>query len=199
MMGLVGSTQTPLARSGAKAGDLLAVTGTLGDAGAALDLDLNASIDSNQKSDSDSNHLLNRYWLPSPRIAFAQKAAPYIHAALDISDGLVGDTQHICDQSELTAIIDLEAVPVSKVLVAKYEGDTNQAKQFALTSGDDYELCMAIPEGNLSAVEGIAKAENLSLTVVGQLESSHDSTHSVHVVDEQGARLELTAQGYKHF
>ena len=192
MMGLVPESRSPLLRCGAQQGDLLVVTGTLGDAGAALRLDLN-SFDTETRP--LERYLLQRYWLPSPRQAFAIEAADCIHAACDISDGLMADVGHLCKQSQLAATIQMDAIPLSPQL---QEFDSH-ARRNALTSGDDYELCMAVPENKLSDIQAVAEKQGIAVSVVGRFESAKNGAYKVSVKDTQGQILDIETAGYTHF
>lgn len=195
IMGLVPEGRKPLTRSGAKEGDLLVVTGTLGSAGAALAFDLN-------RFDPDSNHdfaepeqsFLKSYWLPEPRVRFALAAADYIHAACDISDGLLADAGHLCEQSALSASVEVAKIPVSSDLL-DYDPD---ARLNALTSGDDYELCLAVSETDFSKLKDIAYANNVSVAVVGQFHQK-DECQGLQVIGEDAELLEIENSGYTHF
>ncbi|WP_417568328.1 thiamine-phosphate kinase [Marinobacter sp.] len=150
---------TAIRRSGARSGDLVAVSGTLGDAGAALDY-LNEA--------SPSPHVaavLDRYHSPRPRLALGSAVRGIASAAVDISDGLLADLGHILEASEVGARIDSARLPVSMPL-KRLKGDA--ALDFALRSGDDYELCLTIPaERWKNAPDEIRK----QLSVIGTVES----------------------------
>eukprot|EP00903_Cladosiphon_okamuranus_P004273 g4271.t1 len=184
IMGTIADDAPALQRSGAQSGDLLVVTGTLGDAAAALDY-----LD---EADADVNPLSQRYWLPEPRVEFAQRAASLIHAACDISDGLVADLGHICKASGLGAEIKTAALPLSEA-IQRYSGES--AMQKALVGGDDYELCMAVPPQHLGALTEISEELGVPVTVVGMFQEGE----SVSCVDEQGQQLMMAHSGYQHF
>ncbi|MCY3670098.1 MAG: thiamine-phosphate kinase, partial [Alphaproteobacteria bacterium] len=139
-----GSASTPVRRSGARPGDLVFVTGPIGDGHFGLKA---------VRGDLDAPRLANRYWLPSPRFGVAEGAT----AAADISDGLVADLGHICRASGVGAEIELEAVPLSPEVVALGA----DARLAALTGGDDYELVLtarrsaAVPVGRIVSGEAV--------------------------------------------
>ena len=120
-------------RSGAKAGDALWVTGTIGDAGAGLAI---------AKGAHGSAELLARYRRPQPRLAEGRALAPLVHAMMDVSDGLLIDARRMAAASGLAVTIDLAAVPLSTAYIA-WGGD----RRAAATAGDDYELLFAFPAG----------------------------------------------------
>jgi len=129
-----------LQRSGAKHGDILAVSGTLGDAGAALDLLIK---DSNTLNLSES-YLLSRYYEPSPRINLGELLLSHAHSCIDISDGLLAEALHISQQSSVRIDIDSSSLPLSKQLV-DFKGK-EKAQALALSAGDDYELLFSMGE-----------------------------------------------------
>ncbi len=133
-----------LKRSGAKVGDRIYVSGSLGDAAGALDFVLQNQIPITA-THSDTRYLLERYYQPSPRLKLGQWLSQNgATSALDISDGLLGDLNHILSASGVGAALNLDAIPCSKALSNIYGDD--KARQYALTGGDDYELCFTWPE-----------------------------------------------------
>ena len=130
------SANTP-ERAGAKAGDWLWVTGTIGDAGAGLAIARGAP---------GPAELLARYRRPAPRLAEGATLAPVVHAMMDVSDGLLIDAARMAAASGLAVAIDLGLVPRSPALVA-FMGNDYPARLAAATAGDDYELLFALPPG----------------------------------------------------
>lgn len=126
------STTVPL-RSGAQVGDILWVTGTIGDASAGLAIAQGAK---------GPDELLEAYRRPRPRLAEGIALAPHVHAMMDVSDGLLIDTGRMAAASNLAVTIDLAWIPLSPALLAF---DTDRLT--AATAGDDYELLFAAPEG----------------------------------------------------
>jgi len=125
------------ARSGAQPGDLLYVTGTIGDGGAGLAV---------AQSGEGPTALLARYRRPTPRLAEGQALAPGVHAMMDVSDGLLIDASRMAAASGLAVTIDLAAVPLSADYQA-FRGRDREARLTAATAGDDYELLFAAPTG----------------------------------------------------
>ena len=132
---------TALRRSGARAGDLLAVTGTLGDAGAGLALVTAAPSD--RKCRGRGRELMARFEYPTPRVEFGTAARGIATAAMDLSDGLAGDLPKLASASGLAAHVDIERLPLSGALQAV--ASPQQARDWALGAGDDYELLLAVP------------------------------------------------------
>lgn len=129
-----------LKRSGAKVGDLIYVSGTLGDAGLALKV-LKKEVDN--LSLAQRQHLLRKFNRPEPRVFEGQALLDIASSAIDISDGLVLDLSHILEASQVGASIFVEDLPLSFVL--QKEIAREMAYELALSSGDDYELCFTIP------------------------------------------------------
>ncbi|WP_100641370.1 thiamine-phosphate kinase [Marinobacter salexigens] len=147
-------------RSGARAGDLIVVSGTLGDAGAALDY-----LGSCNPA-ADEQHVLERYHHPEPRLKLGVALRHLATAAIDVSDGLLADLNHILEASSVGASIERARVPVSQPLARLKD---SAAIEYALHSGDDYELCATIPETRWAKAPESLKQQ---LTVIGVIESA---------------------------
>lgn len=146
-------------RSGARPGDLVAVSGTLGDAGAAL------GYLSDAEPSADVAAVLERYHRPQPRLELGSAAAPFASAGIDISDGLLADLGHILEVSGVGARLDSTSLPLSAALV-QLTGE--RALDLALRAGDDYELCLTFPpERWKSAPEELRR----QLSVIGTIEA----------------------------
>ncbi len=156
--------EAALKRSGAKPGDVICVTGTLGDAGFGLQL---ASGEREIKSKKRSAHFLNRYNQPGPRVAAGIALRNLATSAIDISDGLVGDLNHILKASGVGAIIAVDDLPISEPLYA--ECTQQQAIQFALSAGDDYELCFTAAEDDLERLDKALKTTGCVYTPIGRI------------------------------
>jgi thiamine-monophosphate kinase len=120
-------------RSGAQAGDLLYVTGTIGDAGAGLAI---------ARGEPGPAALLAAYRRPQPRLAAGRALAPLVHAMMDVSDGVVIDARRMAEASGLAVAIDLAAIPLSPEY-RDFRGEDLPARLAAATAGDDYELLFA--------------------------------------------------------
>ncbi len=182
-------------RGNAKPGDLIYVTGSLGDAALGLKLLLsNTSVD--QEILDLCLSKLNR---PVPRINFARAAAKHCSCAIDISDGLAADLGHILDASQCSAEIYLDKLPVSRQL-EKYYTNPDHGKlevdwKLVLAGGDDYELCMTLPEEQSAALVSLAESMALSLTRIGRV----GSTNGLQILDENRQPFILDKSGYEHF
>lgn len=177
-----------LTRAGAKDGDALYVTGTIGDGA----LGLLAATGRIQPDE----HLTARYARPRPRYAFAAELAEtgYAHACIDISDGLVADVGHLCEASRLGAEIKVDTVPLSEAARRAVDGDA-ALLETVLCGGDDYELAFACDEGNAGYIAELAREANVSITRIGTFERG---AAEVRVLDGEGRTLELPACGYRH-
>lgn len=173
-----------LRRSGATEGEVLVVTGCLGDAGAALDL-----LDKSSLSGVEE-YLLGRYYAPTPRFAEGLLISPYASACIDISDGLLADAGHIAESSSCGLRIDLDALPLSKEL---REFSKDRAALLALTAGDDYELLFTIPEEGWQVLE--SKAEASAFTRIGRVEPK---SFGVKVFSGE-QEVEIERKGFQHF
>lgn len=177
-------------RNGALSGDLLCVSGTIGDG--ALGLNVAKGMYQNLK-EVHQQFLLDRYRLPQPRLALGQALAHRDSACLDISDGLCADVGHICTQSGIAAVIEVAQLPLSAAAKAA-RSESSGALMQILTGGDDYELAFAIPPANLHAVQAHGQKTGVQVTAIGRFEAGTGVT----VVDTTGQVLKLPQSGYIH-
>jgi len=178
-----------LRRSGARAGDELWASGTLGDAALALahvrgDFELHAQ---------DRDYVLKRLEHPQPRVVLGQELVGLATGAIDISDGLVADVGHIAAASSVRAVIDWESVPLSSV-AARYR-QYPIVQRAALAGGDDYELAFTVPSDQRSAVEALSGRLGLALTRIGRIEPGTGAI----VLHKSGNQLVLAETGFDHF
>ena len=151
-----------LTRSGARPGDGVYVSGTIGDAGLCFWKLSNDLIPSNQE--------LQRLNCPTPRVELGLLLKDLASACLDISDGLEQDLSHILKASSVGAVIEVEKIPISEALLDHIK-DTNDWS-IPLCGGDDYELCFTIPKGNEEALKKISKSCNVKVTKIGIINES---------------------------
>lgn len=173
-------------RDGARPGDRLAVTGTIGDAALGLMLALQPDDAPTDLSDADRAYLLDRLDRPEPRLATGQALRGQA-AGLDVSDGLLQDLGHLLDASGLSAEIDLDAIPLSPA-ARRWLDERPADIDRVLGGGDDYELLLALPPD-------VTLDPAWELTVIGQL----DEAGPVGVVREQAGRTLPGRRGYNHF
>ncbi len=138
-----------LRRSAARSADLICVTGYLGDAAAGLQYKL-GQLDTALLTDTDIEYLLQRLEMPTPRNQIGQQLVGKAHAAIDVSDGLLADLNHILNASNKGAKLHLSNLPFSSVL---QKLSLEQATQLALTGGDDYELCFTAPADKVARLK----------------------------------------------
>lgn len=181
-----------LTRSAATAGDCIFVSGSLGDAAGAL-----AVIEKNgagsQSTTEDEDYLLSRYYRPEARIELGRALLAHAHAAIDISDGLLADLGHIAKASGLAARVDSWKVPVSKQLSGIVS--RQQALEYALTGGDDYELCFTAPMQQRQSILALADRLNIAINEIGEMTAGS----GVRCIDQQNDELVFTHSGYQHF
>ncbi|MGC1183070.1 thiamine-phosphate kinase [Legionella sp.] len=183
--------QTPcgqeLRRSGAMPGDVILVSGMLGAAALAVKF-----FDVDRISSADKNELMDKLLYPKPRIDLSSFLRTYATAAIDISDGLSADLNHICVASGVGACLNKEAIPIHPLLNKYYHND---AVDLALTGGDDYELCFTIPEHQLDLLINALKKAGLMCYPVGIIEAIPGLR--IKTADNQCEAL--IPQGYSHF
>jgi thiamine-monophosphate kinase len=172
-----------LRRSTARAGDLVAVSGTIGDAALGL-----AVIRGCLPAGPGTDALVDRQHLPQPRVALGQRLVGLATACMDISDGLAGDLGHICEASGLAAVVEAAHVPLSAPARDILARDPQWLKTI-LTGGEDFELLFTLPPDRASELAG------LPVTVIGRMEAGN----GVRVLDGGGNVLDLGAGGYRHF
>jgi thiamine-monophosphate kinase len=177
-----------LRRSAAKAGDDIWVSGQLGDARLAL-AHLQGEV---RLSDADFAAVAPRLHTPQPRIALGLALRGIAHAALDVSDGLSGDLQHILDSSKLGASLKLAQLPISPVLRAH---PLERQYAYALGGGDDYELCFTAPPNKRDAVLEAARLCSTAVSRIGHIQS----VSGLRLLDANGKALALTVPSFDHF
>lgn len=187
MMGSV-RPDAVLRRSGARAGDIVCVSGRLG--GAALALEYLADL--RQVAD-----LHSCYWLPEPRLQLGQLLAAKASSALDISDGLLQDLAHIARASGLRAQVYHSAIPIQSRLRGQKSPD--DAVSLALTGGDDYELCFTASEQSLPEIEILAQQWGCDISRIGRMLPTVEGEPTVVCVDESGRTVRFGKSGYDHF
>lgn len=175
-----------LTRSGAQPGDLIYITGNPGDAAAGLKL-LQAG------KDDYAHPCLRRFAYPEPRIAAGQALRGIASTAIDVSDGLLADLGHLLEARKLGAKLGLELLPLSESLLAIHGVD--QARELALTCGDDYELLFTVHAGQAAAAEARLRELGCPVTCIGAIEP----IPGIQCVDAKGREHKFHQPGYKHF
>lgn len=179
-----------LFRHQAKVGDWIFVSGFLGDSAAGLDLLLQ-----NRKIENESDrYFIQRHLHPTPRVELGLALRSFSCCALDISDGLLADLEHILERSQVGAEIYLENLPLSHHLCTQYE--QTQAEKFALTGGEDYELCFTVSEEKREEMEQVLRSQGIKVTRIGQI---LPATSGLNLL-KNGKKMALpTHIGFDHF
>jgi len=180
-------------RSGARQGDHVYVTGTIGDA--ALGLKLLQGAGADHLSAEQTEFLTRRYWRPQPRMAAISMVRAHANAAMDISDGLVGDFTKLCAASKLGGIINAADVPLSDAAAHWLAGEPERQGDI-LTGGDDYEVLMCVSEKNISAFESDCASSGLQISSIGCIASQSEGFR---VLGEDGKTLKFDHPSYDHF
>jgi len=175
-------------RNAARVGDLIYVSGQLGDAGLALLAQQGLYV--KQGCLSSLKQRLDR---PEPRVELGRVAAMHSHCAIDLSDGLGSDLGHICEESNVGALIYLDKLPMSDA-VADYVAESGDWS-LPLSAGDDYELCMTVPSEQQAAFEAVMQQQDVPVTWIGMIEQGEQ----VRAMSPNGDVDAYVARGYDHF
>lgn len=178
-----GFVQHALLRSGAQIDDLVFVSGHLGDAAAGFEM-----VMENGNTESECIERFNR---PVPRVELGLKLLKVASSCIDISDGLVSDLGHICQQSQCGAEINLGSIPLSESFLDYYKKPDYEK---ALGFGDDYELCFTVSIENQAMIENIARELNLELSCIGKITTGKE----LYFIDGHNNKIDLK-KGYEHF
>ncbi|MDH5924955.1 thiamine-phosphate kinase [Vibrio lentus] len=179
-----------LRRDGAKVGDWIYVTGNLGDSKAGLEVVLDPE---QNKAKPHALELEERHYISSPRVLAGQALVNLASSAIDISDGVIADLKHILKRSQVGASIDVSALPISAEL-RQFSSDIASAQQYALTSGEEYELCFTVPEENKGSLESALSHTGTKVTCIGQIRPvEYFELHN------NGEPLSWNLTGYDHF
>jgi thiamine-monophosphate kinase len=178
-------------RAGAKPGDRVFVSGTIGDAALGLALRKGAEwkLDPAQRQ-----HLASRYLLPQPRNALAEAVRVHASASMDVSDGLAGDLAKLCRVSQVAAEIEVARVPLSDAAQAVVVADP-AAIETALTGGDDYEIVCTVPPAKAEGFRAAAQATNIPVTEIGRIVEGEGARF----VGSDGLALTFKRASFSHF
>lgn len=185
-----------LLRSGARVGDAIYVTGTLGDAAAGLRCLDKDSEDAKRLFDAPAGareSLLARLNRPTPRVAQGLALRGQATACIDVSDGLLADLGHICAASNVGAELDADALPASSALLRLFDADARRALQ--LSGGDDYELCFTANAEIASTLLGDIARSGCAATRIGRIVV----TPGVRTFDGSGTPVVVERAGWEHF
>lgn len=182
----IGVAEGPVpSRTGARAGDVLWVSGALGDSGAGLRV-LRGEIEG-------AGDLVARYRAPRPRVEAGIRLAPLVHAMMDVSDGLLLDAARMTEASACAAAIELDRIPLSDGFLAAL-GEDREARLFAASAGDDYELLFTAPETAAPAILALAEEIGLPFSRIGRIEGGA----GLRLADRDGAVPLPERLGYEH-
>jgi thiamine-monophosphate kinase len=183
-------------RAGAKPGDRVVVTGTIGDAMLGLNvLKGGAAATALDNDPSTRDMLIGRYRLPQPRTGLAQAIRDHASAAMDLSDGLAGDLGKLCAASNVTAAVDAPSIPLSTPAASLLARGAVRIEAL-VSGGDDYEILCAIPENRFVAFTSAAAVAGVAVTSIGTILAGSSVPK---FLDTQGREISLSRRSYSHF
>ncbi len=182
---------TMVQRAGAKAGDAVYVTGTIGDA--ALGLSVRKGVPW-KLSDAQRQHLIARYLLPQPRNALAEVVRTHASAAMDISDGLAGDLAKLCRVSGVAVEVNVAQVPFSDAARAAIAAEPKMLET-ALTGGDDYEIACSVPAAKAASFRAAAQAAHVPVSEIGVVAAGEGARF----IGAAGKPLTFAHVSFSHF
>jgi thiamine-monophosphate kinase len=177
-----------LLRSGARAGDDLYVSGTLGDARLALEI-FRGNVSVGEADFETARAAMER---PQPRVALGIALCGIATSAIDVSDGLLGDLGHILRRSGVGATVDVDAVPAGRALAGQ---PAARRREYTLAGGDDYELVFTAPASAADAVRRAATLANVAVTRIGRIEAAA----GLRLVDARGDAVTGSFGSFDHF
>jgi thiamine-monophosphate kinase len=182
---------TMVRRAGARPGDRVFVSGTIGDAA------LGVMVRNGKEwklSEPQRQHLVSRYLLPQPRNVLTEAVRTHASAAMDVSDGLAGDFAKLCRASGVAADIEVARVPFSDAAKAVIAGDPLMLES-ALTGGDDYEIVCTVPAAKCDSFNAAARAANVAVTEIGEIKTGEGARF----LAPDGHALAFRRASYSHF
>jgi thiamine-monophosphate kinase len=183
-------------RSGAKSGDRVVVTGTIGDGSLGLDILKGGSVAAALKDDAAAKAMLvGRYRVPQPRNALATAVRDHASAAMDVSDGLAGDLAKLCAASGVSAVVDAPSIPLSAPAATLLARGAVGIERI-VSGGDDYEILCAIPENRFEAFARAADTAGVAITSIGTVIAGASAPI---FMDVQGKEITLKCLSYSHF
>src|SRR5437764_1423587 len=175
-------------RSGAKAGDQVFVSGTIGDAALGL------RVRRGELKDA-SGHLVSRYRVPQPRMALAEAVRAHASSAMDVSDGLAGDLAKLCRASAVSADIEVARVPLSDAASHALASDCNLIEPI-LTGGEDYEILCAVAPGRVAAFNADSGRAGVAVSEIGRIVAGDALPR---LLNPDGKPLAFIRPSYSHF
>jgi thiamine-monophosphate kinase len=187
---------TAVRRNGAKPGDILYVSGTIGDAAAGLKDRLDPGFSKRLGlPPEETRHILDRYLLPQPRVKLADAVRTCASAAMDVSDGVLADAARLAKASAVDVIIDLEAIPLSPAL--RHIADVDEAQFLScLNGGDDYEILACVPPDLCTSFVRLALGQGCQVTPIGKVAAGQGEL----TVSQNGEPVDRAVLGgFRHF
>lgn len=183
-------------RNGAKAGDRVVVSGTIGDAALGLDILKGGAVAAALANDAAAREMLvDRYRVPQPRTALAHAVRDHASAAMDVSDGLAGDLAKLCAASGVSAAIDTQSIPLSAAAQALLAGGAVGIESI-VSGGDDYEILCSIAENRFDTFEQAARLAGIPVRSIGTIIAGSSAPR---FIDGQGIEIALPRRSYSHF
>src|SRR5438105_1318284 len=183
-------------RSGAKPGDRVMVTGTIGDAALGLDILKGGPVAAALADDAGARAMLiGRYRVPQPRNALAKAVRNHARAAMDVSDGLAGDLAKLCGVSGVSAVIDAPSIPLSPAAAALLARGTVDIETI-VSGGDDYEVLCTVPEDSFEAFVQAAGQAGVAVSSIGVIVAGSSVPR---FLDGEGREIALPRLSYSHF
>jgi thiamine-monophosphate kinase len=185
------TAEQEIRRSGARPGDLVWVSGSIGDAFLGLGALHGAHPDLSRQH---REYLVCRFRLPEPRTELGPRLCGIAHAMIDVSDGLLADLGHICETSGTAAVVEMTRLPLSPATRWIVESSRDMLPRLA-AAGDDYELLFAAPAGATEAIVALSSFLQIPVTEIGRIEAGA----GVRLIDDDGRTIPVETTGYRHF
>jgi thiamine-monophosphate kinase len=182
-------------RSGARPGDRVMVTGTIGDAALGLAILRGGKVHAAASDSAARDTLIGRYRVPQPRVAMAKIVRDHARASMDVSDGLAGDLAKLCGVSGVSAVIELPSVPLSEAAEDLVRRGI-VGRETLIAGGDDYEILCTLPEDHVEAFVQSARVAGIALSSIGTVVAG-DAVPKF--IDGNGAEIALERLSYSHF
>jgi thiamine-monophosphate kinase len=182
-------------RSGAKAGERVMVTGTIGDAALGLAILRGEKVHTAESGNAAREALIGRYRVPQPRTAMAEIVRDYASASLDVSDGLAGDLTKLCGVSGVSAVIDVASIPLSEAAMDLVSRGI-VGLETLIAGGDDYEILCTLPEDSVAAFAQAARDAGIAVSSIGTVIAGSAVPK---FMDEKGTEIALERRSYSHF
>jgi thiamine-monophosphate kinase len=183
-------------RHGARPGDRVVVTGTIGDAALGLNVLKGGKLAAVLAGDPAATEMLvSRYRVPQPRNALAEAVRAHTSAAMDVSDGLAGDLAKLCATSDVSAVIETARIPLSAAAAGLLARGAVGLDRL-ISGGDDYEILCAVPQAKLAALMSEAASAGIVATVIGEITAGGGAPR---LLDAQGREVALERASYSHF